>query len=98
MSFNGASTFCIDVYGQGQDGPLTIDEFTSATLSKDMYYSTLIVNGTLNTANYVIHCLALGGSGVITNAGGDASGTAAGTNSATGTWPAAPNGQDGVVS
>jgi len=98
VSFNGASTFCIDVYGQGQDGPLTVAEFTLTTLSKDMYYSTLIVNGTLNTANYVIHCLALGGSGVITNAGGDASGAAAGTNPVTGTWPFAPNGQDGVVS
>ena len=97
MSYNGATTFCLDVYGQGQDGALTIASGTTTVLAKDMYYSTLIVNGTLITANYVVYCLALGGTGIITNSGAPGVGMTGGINLTTGTWPAAANGLNGVI-
>ena len=97
MGFNGISAMCLDVYGQGQSGDLTIAAGTTAVLSADMYYRNLVVDGSLLTANYNLMCLSLSGIGVIDNSGADAIGITGGVSGSTGTWPAGAAGQNGEV-
>ena len=70
----------IPTFGDGSDGNITISSPT--TLTRDMYYNNLIVNSTLNTANFRIFVAGtLSGNGTIQNNGGNggnASGITAG--------------------
>jgi hypothetical protein len=73
------------VFGDGSDNNVTLGSNT--TLSRDMYYNDLNMNGfTLNTNGYrVLIAGTLSGTGTISNNGGNASGTTAGTAAGTGT-------------
>lgn len=84
------------VYGDGSDGNATISGTT--TLTRDMYYDTLTVTGTLNTAGYRVHCRTLcdvQNGGIIQNNGGNASGSTAGTAGAAGTLAGGTAGGNG---
>jgi hypothetical protein len=82
-----ASSTSVLQYGSGIDGAVTIS--TNTTLTRDMYYSALTVNTgvVLNTSGYRVYVsgtLTLTGTAIISNNGGNASGTTGGSSAGTG--------------
>lgn len=68
------------IFGDGSDGNVTISAGTT-TLTRDMYYNNLVVNGNINAAGARIFVKGTlsGTGGIISNNGGNASGTVQGS-------------------
>jgi len=49
-----ATALAAKFWGDGSDGDLTIDNGTTVTMTRDMFYNNLTVNGTLNTSGFVV--------------------------------------------
>lgn len=59
-----------NIFGQGSDGDLTIAANSTTTITRDMYYSNLTVNGSLVTNNWRVFVKnTLSGTGNITSVG-----------------------------
>ncbi len=73
-------------FGDGSDGDVTVSASTTTTLTRDMYYDNLVVNGTINTGGYRIFVKGtISGSGTVANNGNNGSnGTAGGSGGAAG--------------
>jgi hypothetical protein len=73
----------LSYYGSGADGAVTIASGNTVTLTRDMFYTTLVVNGTLNTGGFRIFCtVSISGTGLIMSPTGNAG--AAGVSTSTG--------------
>lgn len=87
----------VSFFGDGSDGAVTISGNT--TLSRDMYYSTLTINGgiTLNTNGYRVFVSGtLTNNGTIANNGGNGGTPTAGSGAPAGTLPGGVNGPTGA--
>jgi hypothetical protein len=94
---NGFSTVSPNV-GDGSDGAVTISAPT--TLTRDMYYTTLVVDSgiTLSAGNFRIFAsTSITNNGTISVIGGNASGATGGTAVAAGSFTGGSNGGDGAV-
>lgn len=91
--------------GDGSDGAVTVNSGTT-TLTRDMYYSTLVVNGTgtIDTAGFRVYASSSitvdtsgGGGGIVSvgGAGGNASGATAGSGGTAPTGGTLPPGNNG---
>lgn len=92
---NGSALDFQDEFGDGSDGS---NATLSGTLSRDMFYTSVTVTGTLNTAGFRIFasvsCTVANG-GTLQNNGGNASTFTGGTGAAGGSLPAGINGVSG---
>lgn len=85
-----------DYFGDGSDGSVVIN--TSTTLQRDMYYTDLTVNATLNANGYKIFARGLLTlNGTISNNGGNATGNTGGAAGAAGTLGGGTAGTSGAV-
>lgn len=82
---NGRQFISDPIFGDGSDGNVTIGNGVTVTLSRDMFYDVLVINGTLKPNGFKVFAktsLRVGSTGIIDlngGAGGNASGGTGGT-------------------